>query len=186
MDNSIYAEYLKQDNKYDMYTVQGMLDYGEGGYFGRMHPKMLPIILEELSTSGRIVLSRLLQLLTTKDNEECKSLVGFAGYRYIIQSSQKNLGDILQLKQQYISNGLDDLEKHGIILRKDSGIILINPLVYSKDSIFDVRCLQEFGITLQTDEKGKVKRFKSPSNKNKPKIERKKVNPANIRTDMGF
>lgn len=169
------------NNKYDMYTVQGTLDYG--GYFGRMHKKMLPIILEELNNSGRVVLSRILQILTTKSAEECKELIGFSGYRYIIQSTQARLSVILNLKQQYISEGLNNLEEHGIIIRKAGGVILINPLVYCKDSIYDIRCLQEFKIDIQQDKKGKIKAINSKTNGD---VTRKKQDMNKVHTEMEF
>lgn len=188
MNNPKYDDYLNQENKYDMYTVEGTLDYG--GYFGRMHPKMLPIILEELNNSGRVVLSRILQLLTTKSTEECKNLIGFSGYKYIVQGSQATLSKILGLKQQYISNGLDNLVEHGIVIRKSGGIIMINPLVYCKDSIYDVRCLMEFGLELQRDESGKIKRITKSKNKTNDRdngnITRKKQDMSKVRTDLAM
>lgn len=189
-----YDGYYRQDNKYDSHTVAGILDYGEdeGGYYARMHPKMLPIILEELNTNGRFVLSRLLQLLNNKDRDKCVKLFDYAAYRYIIQSTQTQLSELLNLKQSTISKGLKDLEEHGIIIKKPGGVIIINPLVYNRDIIYDIRCLQEFGLTLKKDSNGNIIRFDKYKSKNNTKnvgsskIKRTQEKKENIRKDLKF
>lgn len=193
-NNSEYDGYYKQENKYGPHTVAGILDYGEdeGGYYARMHPKMLPIILEDLNTNGRFVLSRLLQLLNNKDRDRCVKLFDYAAYRYIIQSTQTQLSELLNLKQSTISKGLKDLEEHGIIIKKPGGVIVINPLVYNRDIIYDIRCLQEFGLTLKKDSKGNIIRFDKCKTKNNTqnvgssKITRTQEKEENIRYDLSY
>lgn len=174
MNNPKYAEYYRPyDN--DFYTVKGTLDYG--GYFGRMHPKMRHIMLVELNTSGRLVLDGILTILTEKPKEECEKLIGTQGYRYIIFSTQKNLSTILKLDSSVVSRGLDNLEAHGIIKRKIGGAIIINPLVYCKDSTYDIRCLEEFKLEFVENKKDTKK---SKSNKDGETVSRKKQDMSKV------
>lgn len=64
------------ENSWD--TVKGILDYGEGVFFGKMSPKVLNIILEDLNKPAQVVINRILQLLNsdTQDESICKPLIG--------------------------------------------------------------------------------------------------------------
>ena len=135
---------------HDYDTIEGMIDYG--GYYGRMLPKMLPILLEELNSAGRTTISRLLQFLHNADKkEECKTMFGFANYKFTIRCPQQKLAELLELTQPYLAKGLKNLEQNGIIIQKH-GLIYINPLVYNQNTTYSLENLREFNVKLTIPE----------------------------------
>ena len=134
----------------DPYTVKGA-DFGE--FYDRITKDMRKIILTELSTNGRIILEKLLDLLDTNNTE----LIGTQSYRRIIFKNQSKLAKILGVDRRYLSKGIADLEKHDIV-KYNNGMLIVNPLVFNQNSIYDIRALQAFNIKQATDNY-KIKSF---------------------------
>ena len=127
----------------DPYTVKGA-DFGE--FYDRITKDMRRIILTELSTYGRVILEKLLDLLDTNNTE----LIGTQGYRRIIFHTKSELAKIFGLRKQYVQKGIADLEKHDIV-KYDNGMLIVNPLVFNQNSIYDIRALQAFNIKQTSD-----------------------------------
>ena len=168
------------ENSWD--TVRGILDYGEGVYFGKMSPKVLSIILEELNKPAQVVINRILQLLNsdTQDESTCKSLIGHQGYKYTIECTQEKLAKILNLKQPYLAKGLKELKEHKLIIQK-RGVIFINPLLYNKNELYSLAVIKEFGLFVKPFDINNNYKNKSTGN-----VTRKKVDKNNIRYDIGM
>ena len=128
----------------DIYTVKNVDFFGES--YSYISIDMLEVVLTKLSSCGRVVLHKLLKLLDT-DNKE---LIGTQGYRGIIYHTKKELAEIFGTSKQYIQVAISDLEKHNIV-KYDKGVLMVNPLVYSQHSIFDIRVLQAFNVKLNSD-----------------------------------
>lgn len=127
----------------DPYTVKGA-DFGE--FYDRITKNMRKIILTELSAYGRIILENLLDLLDTNNVE----LIGTQGYRRIIYHNKSELAKIFGLRKQYVQKGIADLEKHNIV-KYNNGMLIVNPLVFNQNSIYDIRALQAFNINQAND-----------------------------------
>ena len=128
----------------DPYTVKGELDFG--GFYGKMNLDMFDTVMTELNTYGRKTLIKLIRLL----NDNNKELIGTQGYRRIIFKNQSELAKILGIDRRYLSKGVADLERHDIV-RYTSGMLIVNPLVFNENSIYDIRALQAFNIKLTND-----------------------------------
>ena len=128
----------------DPYTVKGELDFG--GFYGKMNLDMFDTVMTELNTYGRKTLIKLIRLL----NDNNKELIGTQGYRGIIYHTKKELAEIFGTSKQYIQVAISDLEKHNIV-KYDKGVLMVNPLVYSQHSIFDIRVIQAFNVKLNSD-----------------------------------
>ena len=128
----------------DPYTVKGELDFG--GFYGKMNIDMFDTVMTELNTYGRKTLIKLIRLL----NDNNKELIGTQGYRGIIYHTKKELAEIFGTSKQYIQVAISDLEKYNIV-KYDKGVLMVNPLVYSQHSIFDIRVLQAFNVKLNSD-----------------------------------
>ena len=168
------------ENSWD--TVRGILDYGEGVYFGKMSPKVLSIILEDLNKPAQVVINRILQLLNsdTQDESNCKPLIGHQGYKFTIECTQEKLAKILNLKQPYLAKALKELKKHKLIIQK-RGVIFINPLLYNKNELYSLEVIKEFGLFVKPFDINNNYKNKSTGN-----VVRKKVDKNNIRQDIGF
>lgn len=122
----------------DPYTVKGA-DFGE--FYDRITKDMRKIILTELSANGRIILEKLLELLET-DNEE---LIGTQAYRRIVYKNKSELAKMFNTSKQYMQKGIDNLTKYNVVKYK-SGVLMVNPLVFSSSNIYDIRVLEEFDL----------------------------------------
>lgn len=127
----------------DPYTVKGA-DFGE--FYDRTAKDMRKIILTELSANGRIVLEKLLELLDTNNTE----LIGTQGYRRIIPKNQSKIAEIIGVDRKYLSKAIANLEENNIV-KYESGMLIINPLVFNQNSIYDIRALQAFNIKQTSD-----------------------------------
>ena len=106
--------------------------------------RLLPVRM--LNTYDRKTLIKLIRLLNDNDKE----LIGTQGYRRIIFKNQSELAKILGIDRRYLSKGVADLERHDIV-RYTSGMLIVNPLVFNENSIYDIRALQAFNIKLTND-----------------------------------
>ena len=127
----------------DPYTIKGA-DFGE--FYDRITKDMRKIVLTELSTNGRIILEKLLDLLDTNNTE----IIGTQGYRRIIPKNQSKIAEIIGVDRKYLSKAITNLEKNNIV-KYNSGMLIINPLVFNQNSIYDIRALQAFGINQVND-----------------------------------
>ena len=128
----------------DPYTVKGELDFG--GFYDRTSKDMRKILMTGLSTNGRIVLEKLLDLLDTNNTE----LIGTQGYRRIIPKNQSKIAEIIGVDRKYLSKAIANLEENNIV-KYESGMLIINPLVFNQNSIYDIRALQAFNIKQTSD-----------------------------------
>ena len=127
----------------DPYTVKGA-DFGE--FYDRTAKDMRKIILTELSANGRIILDKLLDLFDTNNTE----LIGTQGYRRIIPKNQSKIAEIIEVDRKYLSKAIANLEENNIV-KYESGMLIINPLVFNQNSIYDIRALQAFNIKQTSD-----------------------------------
>ena len=127
----------------DPYTVKGA-DFGE--FYDRTAKDMRKIILTELSANGRIILDKLLDLFDTNNTE----LIGTQGYRRIIPKNQSKIAEIIGVDRKYLSKAIANLEENNIV-KYESGMLIINPLVFNQNSIYDIRALQAFNIKQTSD-----------------------------------
>ena len=127
----------------DPYTVKGA-DFGE--FYDRTSKDMRKILMTRLSTNGRIILDKLLDLLDTNDTE----LIGTQGYRRIIPKNQSKIAEIIGVDRKYLSKAIANLEENNIV-KYESGMLIINPLVFNQNSIYDIRALQAFNIKQTSD-----------------------------------
>lgn len=127
----------------DPYTVKGELDFG--GFYDRTSKDMRKIILTGLSTNGRIVLEKLLDLLDTNNTE----LIGTQGYRRIIPKNQSKIAEIIEVDRKYLSKAIANLEENNIV-KYDKGVLMVNPLVFSNSNLYDIRVLEEFNLKYLT------------------------------------
>lgn len=123
----------------DPFTVKEEIDYG--GYYGKVKLDILTIVLNDLNSNGRKVLSGILNLLN-------KDLKTEQGYRGIISCSHKELANALGITKSTLSKGIANLKQYDI-LKQDNNLIMINPLVYNQNTIFDIRVLMAFDIQLK-------------------------------------
>ena len=126
----------------DIYTVKNVDFFGESYIYTAKD--MRKIILTKLSTYGRTILEKLLELLET-NNEE---LIGTQAYRRMIYKNKSELARMFGFSKQYIQNGIDNLTKCNIVKYK-GGVLMINPLVFSNSNIYDIRVLEEFNLICQ-------------------------------------
>lgn len=106
---------------------------------------MRKIILTEISSCGSIVLEKLLELFDT-ENEE---LIGTQAYRRIIYKNQSELARLFGISKQYMQKGIDNLTKYNIVKYR-SGVLMVNPLVFPNNGIYDIRVLEEFNLKYLT------------------------------------
>ena len=123
----------------DIYTVKNV-DFFEESYF-YISKDMRKIVLTKLSANGRIVLDKLLDLFDT-NNEE---LIGTQGYRRIIPKNQSKIAEIIGVDRKYLSKAIANLEENNIVKYR-SGVLMVNPLVFSNSNLYDIRVLEEFNI----------------------------------------
>ena len=126
----------------DIYTVKNA-DFWESYCY--ISIDMLEVVLTKLSSCGRVVLHKLLKLLDT-DNEE---LIGTQSYRRIIYKSKSELARMFGFSKQYMQKGIDNLIKYNIVKYR-SGVLMINPLVFSNSNLYDIRVLEEFNLKYLT------------------------------------
>lgn len=143
----------------DPFTVKGEIDYG--GYYGKVKLDILTIALNDLNSNGRKVLAGILNLLNG-DSKDLKTIVGEQGYRGIISCSQKELALGLDITKSTLSKGIANLKKYNI-LKQDNNLIMVNPLVYNQNTIFDIRVLMAFGIQLKQHRNNNPVRAKNSS-----------------------
>ena len=127
----------------DIYTVKSVDFWGESYCY--IAKDMRKIILTKLSSCGLIVLDKLLELLDT-DNEE---LIGTQGYRRIIYKNKSELARMFGFSRQYMQKGIDNLIKYNIVKYR-SGVLMVNPLVFSNSNLYDIRVLEEFNLKYLT------------------------------------
>lgn len=106
---------------------------------------MRKTILTEVSTCGSIILEKLLELFDT-NNEE---LIGTQAYRRIIYKNQSELARMFNVSKQYMQKGINNLTKYNIVKYR-SGVLMINPLVFSSSNVYDIRVLEEFNLKYLT------------------------------------
>ena len=128
----------------DPYTVGGELDFG--GFYGKMSLDMFDTVMTELNTYGRKTLIKLIRLLNDNDKE----LIGTQGYRRIIPKNQSKIAEIIGVDRKYLSKAIANLEENNIV-KYESGMLIINPLVFNQNSIYDIRALQAFNIKQTSD-----------------------------------
>ena len=128
----------------DTYTVKGELDFG--GFYGKMNLDMFDTVMTELNTYGRKTLIKLIRLLNDNDKE----LIGTQGYRRIIPKNQSKIAEIIGVDRKYLSKAIANLEENNIV-KYESGMLIINPLVFNQNSIYDIRALQAFNIKQTSD-----------------------------------
>ena len=126
----------------DIYTVKNA-DFWESYCY--ISIDMLEVVLTKLSSCGRVVLHKLLKLLDT-DNEE---LIGTQSYRRIIYKNKSELARMFGFSKQYMQKGIDNLVKYNIVKYR-SGVLMINPLVFSNSNLYDIRVLEEFNLKYLT------------------------------------
>ena len=126
----------------DIYTVKNA-DFGES--YGYISNDMLEVVLTKLSSCGRVVLCRLLHLLDTNND----GLIGTQGYRRIIYKNKSELARMFGFSKQYMQNGIDNLIKYNIVKYR-SGVLMVNPLVFSNSNLYDIRVLEEFNLKYLT------------------------------------
>lgn len=127
----------------DPYTVKGELDFG--GFYGKMNLDMFDTVMTELNTYGRKTLIKLIRLL----NDNNKELIGTQGYRGIIYKNKSELARMFGFSKQYMQNGIDNLIKYNIVKYR-SGVLMVNPLVFSNSNLYDIRVLEEFNLKYLT------------------------------------
>lgn len=127
----------------DPYTVKGA-DFGE--FYSKISNDMVKVVLTKLSTSASIVLDKLLDLLNSNNTE----LIGTQGYRRIIPKNQSKIAEIIGVDRKYLSKAIANLEENNIV-KYDRGTLIINPLVFNQNSIYDIRALQAFNINQTND-----------------------------------
>lgn len=127
----------------DPYTVKGA-DFG--GYYTKTSIDLAEIILTKLTTGASIVLNKLLHLLNDNDTE----LIGTQGYRRIIPKNQSKIAEIIGVDRKYLSKAIANLEESNIV-KYGNGMLIVNPLVFNQNSIYDIRALQAFGINQIND-----------------------------------
>ena len=96
--------------------------------------------------NGRIILDKLLDLFDTNNTE----LIGTQGYRRIIPKNQSKIAEIIGVDRKYLSKAIANLEENNIV-KYESGMLIINPLVFNQNSIYDIRALQAFNIKQTSD-----------------------------------
>lgn len=129
----------------DHFTVKGEIDYE--GYYGKVKLDILTIALNDLNSNGRRVLAGILNLLND-DSKDLKTIVGEQGYRGIISCSHKELASALGITKSTLSKGIANLKQYDI-LKQNNNLIIVNPLVYNQNTIFDIRALKAFDIQLK-------------------------------------
>lgn len=127
----------------DPYTVRGELDFG--GFYGKMSLDMFDTVMTELNTYGRKTLIKLIRLL----NDNNKELIGTQGYRRIIYKNKSELAMMFGFSKQYMQKGIDNLIKYNIVKYR-SGVLMVNPLVFSNSNLYDIRVLEEFNLKYLT------------------------------------
>ena len=125
----------------DIYTVKNADFFGESYLY--ISKDMRKIVLTKLSAYGRTILEKLLDLLDT-NNEE---LIGTQAYRRIIYKNKSELARMFGFSKQYMQKGIDNLIKYNIV-RYRSGVLMVNPLVFSNSNLYDIRVLEEFNLTI--------------------------------------
>ena len=127
----------------DIYTVKNADFFGEPYCY--IYKDMRKIVLTKLSAYGRTILEKLLDLLDT-NNEE---LIGTQAYRRIIYKNKSELAKMFNTSKQYMQKAIDNLTKYGIVKYR-SGVLMVNPLVFSNSNLYDIRVLEEFNIKYLT------------------------------------
>ena len=128
----------------DIYTVKNVDFFGESYFY--IANDMLEILLTKISSCGRTVLCKLLKLLNSNDTE----LIGTQAYRRIIPKNQSKIAEIIGVDRKYLSKAIANLEENNIVKYKN-GVLMINPLVFNQNSIYDIRALQAFNIKQTSD-----------------------------------
>ncbi len=127
----------------DIYTIKNADFFGEPYCY--ISIDMLEVVLTKLSSCGRIVLEKLLELLDTDDEE----LIGTQSYRRIIYKNKSELARMFGFSKQYMQKGIDNLIKYNIVKYR-SGVLMVNPLVFSNSNLYDIRVLEEFNLKYLT------------------------------------
>lgn len=127
----------------DPYTVKGA-DFGE--FYSKISNDMVETILTKLTTGASIVLNKLLHLLNDNNTE----LIGTQSYRRIIPKNQSKIAEIIGVDRKYLSKAIANLEENNIV-KYESGMLIVNPLVFNQNSIYDIRALQAFNIKQTSD-----------------------------------
>ena len=125
----------------DIYTVKNADFFGESYLY--ISKDMRKIVLTKLSAYGRTILEKLLDLLDTNNEES----IGTQAYRRIIYKNKSELARMFGFSKQYMQKGIDNLIKYNIV-RYRSGVLMVNPLVFSNSNLYDIRVLEEFNLTI--------------------------------------